>query len=146
MLTADVGRVNEQDATGVLENKKRLLATAIIIATAGGFRLGFAVLFPGNLRRRDALRREGRDAVRLAILAAIMLLAAGLLEGFARQLVQDLETRLIVGVPEPARDNILIANVARAAQWRAALCSGDDLATIAARDGITVKYLLNISL
>ena len=71
--------------------------SAICIATAGGFKLGLAVLFPGNLRRRDAMRKEGRDAVLLAILAAIMLLAAGLLEGFARQLVQDLETRLIVG-------------------------------------------------
>lgn len=71
--------------------------SAIVIATAGGFRLGLAVLFPGNLRRRDALRREGRDAVKLAMLAAIMLVAAGLLEGFARQWVQDLNTRLIVG-------------------------------------------------
>ena len=71
--------------------------SAIIIATAGGFRLGLAVLFPGNLRRRDALRREGRDAVLLALLAAIMLVVAGLLEGFARQLVQDMNTRLIVG-------------------------------------------------
>lgn len=71
--------------------------SAICIATAGGFRLGLAVLFPGNLRRRDALRREGRDAVLLAILAALMLLVAGLLEGFARQLIQDLETRIAVG-------------------------------------------------
>lgn len=71
--------------------------SAICIATAGGFKLGFAVLFPGNLRRRDSLRKHGRDAVLIAILAAIMLLAAGLLEGFARQLIQDLETRLIVG-------------------------------------------------
>ncbi|MFK7944470.1 MAG: stage II sporulation protein M [Paracoccaceae bacterium] len=71
--------------------------SAICIATAGGFRLGLAVLFPGNLRRRDALRETGRDAVLLAILAAIMLVAAGLLEGFGRQLVQDMETRLIIG-------------------------------------------------
>ncbi|MEO1491752.1 MAG: stage II sporulation protein M [Pseudomonadota bacterium] len=71
--------------------------SAICIATAGGFRLGLAVLFPGNLRRRDALRREGRDAVKLAIMAAIMLFAAGLLEGFGRQLVQDLDTRLMIG-------------------------------------------------
>ncbi|MEM1297799.1 MAG: stage II sporulation protein M [Pseudomonadota bacterium] len=71
--------------------------SAICIATAGGFRLGLAVLFPGKRRRRDALRETGRDACLLAILAAIMLLAAGLLEGFGRQLVQDLETRLIVG-------------------------------------------------
>ena len=71
--------------------------SAIVIATAGGFRLGLAVLFPGPLRRRDALKREGRDACLLAIVAAIMLVAAGLLEGYGRQLVQDLHWRLIVG-------------------------------------------------
>ena len=52
-----------------------------------------------------------------------------------------METRLIVGATQPAKDDILIANIARAEQWRTALCNGDDLATIAARDGITVKYL-----
>jgi len=71
--------------------------SAIMIATAGGFRLGFAVLFPGARTRREALRAQGRDAVMLAILAAIMLLAAGLLEGFARQWVQDLNTRIFIG-------------------------------------------------
>ena len=71
--------------------------SAICIATAGGFRLGLAVLFPGNKRRRDALRETGRDAALLAILAAIMLVAAGLLEGFGRQLVQDMNTRLLIG-------------------------------------------------
>ncbi len=71
--------------------------SAICIATAGGFRLGLAVLFPGNMRRRDALRKEGRDAVLIAILAAVMLFVAGLLEGFARQMIQDMETRLAVG-------------------------------------------------
>lgn len=70
---------------------------AIVIATAGGFRLGLAVLFPGPMRRRDALRKEGRDAALLAVLAAMMLVAAGLLEGFARQLVQGLDWRLGVG-------------------------------------------------
>ena len=54
---------------------------------------------------------------------------------------RGVETRLVIGAPHPARDDILIANVARAEQWRAALCNGDELATIAARDGITVKYL-----
>jgi len=71
--------------------------SAIVIATAGGFRLGLAVLFPGPVRRRDALRREGRDAALLAILAALMLVVAGLLEGFGRQLVQDLESRIVIG-------------------------------------------------
>ena len=58
-----------------------------------------------------------------------------------RQRRRGVETRLIIGATQPARDDILIANIARAEQWRAALSSGDDLATIAARDGITVKYL-----
>ncbi len=70
---------------------------AIIIATAGGFHLGMAVLFPGQHTRAEALRRAGRDAAKLAILAAFMLVIAALLEGFARQLVTDLQSRLVIG-------------------------------------------------
>ena len=54
---------------------------------------------------------------------------------------RGVESRLIIGTNQPAKDDILIANIARAVQWRSALCNGDDLASIAARDGITVKYL-----
>ena len=54
---------------------------------------------------------------------------------------RGVESRLIIGVPHPVKDDILIANVARAEQWRMALYKGDDLATIAARDGVPVKYL-----
>ena len=50
-------------------------------------------------------------------------------------------TRLIIGATQSDRDDILIANVARASVWRDALCKGDDLAVIALREGITVKYL-----
>lgn len=71
--------------------------SAIIIATAGGFRLGLAVLFPGQLTRRAALRQEGRDAAKLAIMAALMLVVAALLEGFGRQLVTGLEARIVIG-------------------------------------------------
>ena len=70
---------------------------AIIIATAGGYRLGLAVLFPGRRSRRDALRQEGRDAAKLAVMAGTMLVVAALLEGFARQLITSLEARLIIG-------------------------------------------------
>ncbi len=71
--------------------------SAIIVACAGGFHLGFAILFPGNLTRRDALRRNGRDAVKLAILAALMLVVAAILEGYFRQLVQDPASRITLG-------------------------------------------------
>jgi len=70
---------------------------AIIIATAGGFRLGLAVLFPGQLTRRAALRQEGRDAAKLAIMAALMLVAAAVLEGFGRQLIVDRDLRIFIG-------------------------------------------------
>lgn len=70
---------------------------AIVVATGAGMKLGGAVLFPGRRLRSEALRDEGRDAVKLAVVAGVMLLAAGLLEGFGRQLVQDMNTRLIIG-------------------------------------------------
>ena len=71
--------------------------SAIVIAAAGGFRLGAAFLFPGRLTRGAALRVAGRDAVKLAILAALMLVAAGLLEGFGRQLIQNIYIRFGLG-------------------------------------------------
>jgi len=70
---------------------------ALIIAAAGGFRLGAAVLFPGQRTRGAALRYAGRDAIKLALVAALMLLAAGVLEGFGRQLITDLWSRIIIG-------------------------------------------------
>jgi uncharacterized membrane protein SpoIIM required for sporulation len=71
--------------------------SAIAIACAGGLHLGQAVLFPGEVRRRDALRRNSRDAVKLALLAALMLVVAAVLEGFGRQLVQDPQARFALG-------------------------------------------------
>ena len=54
---------------------------------------------------------------------------------------RGVETCLIIGALQPVKDDILIANIARAEQWRTALCNGDYLTTIAVRDGITGKYL-----
>ncbi|MBO6892190.1 MAG: stage II sporulation protein M [Roseibium sp.] len=71
--------------------------SAICIACGGGLKLGVAMLFPGDLSRAESLRLAGRDAVKLALVAAIMLIAAALLEGFGRQLVQDMTTRYLIG-------------------------------------------------
>lgn len=70
---------------------------AICIACAGGARLGLAVLLPGDPPRAEALRQQGRPAVMLLILAALMLLVAGLVEGFLRQIITDPYTRLAIG-------------------------------------------------
>ena len=71
--------------------------SAIVVAGGGGLLLGQAALFPGRRTRAEALRAVGRDAVHLALVAAMMLFVAALLEGFGRQLVQDLEWRLGLG-------------------------------------------------
>jgi len=71
--------------------------SAICIACGGGIMLGMAVLFPGQQSRAEALRKTGRDAVKLALVAALMLVVAAVLEGFARQLIQDVSTRYVVG-------------------------------------------------
>ncbi|MEE9375749.1 MAG: stage II sporulation protein M, partial [Rhizobiaceae bacterium] len=71
--------------------------TAILLAGAGGLRLASAILFPGKFSRSQALRDAGRDAVKLAILAALMLVVAGLLEGFGRQLITDFWARVSIG-------------------------------------------------
>lgn len=70
---------------------------AICVACGAGVQLGAAILFPGQRSRAASLRHAGRDATKLALIAAFMLVIAALLEGFARQLVQDLNTRLLIG-------------------------------------------------
>lgn len=71
--------------------------SAVCIACAGGLQLGMAALFPGQNSRMASLRHAGRDAVKLALVAALMLVAAALLEGFGRQLVQDIWARYAIG-------------------------------------------------
>jgi len=60
---------------GVLE------LTAIFLAAAGGLLIARAILVPGDLARRDALVVFGKQAVQLVMLAAILLLLAGTIEG-----------------------------------------------------------------
>lgn len=71
--------------------------SAICIACGGGIQMGAAILFPGDRTRREALQRAGRDAVKLALVAAVMLVVAAILEGFFRQTVQDMTARYAIG-------------------------------------------------
>jgi uncharacterized membrane protein SpoIIM required for sporulation len=56
--------------------------TVIFMAGGSGLMLGWAILQPGLLRRRDALALAGRKAVKLVVGAAPLLMIAGLIEGF----------------------------------------------------------------
>ena len=56
--------------------------TAIVISGAAGFRLGLAVIAPGNRSRKAALVAAARPAVRLMYGAALMFTAAAFVEAF----------------------------------------------------------------
>jgi len=55
---------------------------SILIAGGAGFRLGYAMLFPGNLRWKDSVERGGVEATRLISGIIPLLVIAGCLEGF----------------------------------------------------------------
>jgi uncharacterized membrane protein SpoIIM required for sporulation len=55
---------------------------AIWVAGAAGFLLGGSLVSPGDLSRSDALVLSGRMAVRMVGAAAVLLVMAGLIEGF----------------------------------------------------------------
>ncbi len=56
--------------------------SVIIMAGGAGLSLGWAVLRPGLLRRRDALGLAAKRSVRLIVGAVPLLVIAGLIEGF----------------------------------------------------------------
>jgi uncharacterized membrane protein SpoIIM required for sporulation len=55
---------------------------SIIIAGGAGFRLGHAMLFPGELRWRESVARGGIEATQLVSGIIPLLIVAGCLEGF----------------------------------------------------------------
>jgi uncharacterized membrane protein SpoIIM required for sporulation len=67
---------------------------AIWVAGAAGFLLGRAVVAPGTLARSDALVLSGKRAVRMLGGAALLLLVAGMIEGFVSASPGGLPVRL----------------------------------------------------
>jgi uncharacterized membrane protein SpoIIM required for sporulation len=56
--------------------------TAIIIGGAAGMVIGHALVAPGELSRKEALKVAGRDAVRLLLGTVPLFIAAGFIESF----------------------------------------------------------------
>lgn len=71
--------------------------SAIFLGGAAGIHVGRGVLFPGRKSRAARLRENGRRAGQVAMGAVIMLILAGVIEGYFRQAVNVLEWRLIIG-------------------------------------------------
>lgn len=70
---------------------------AIALCGGGGLVLASAIIFPDRETRLDSLARRGRAAGTLIMGAVLMLFVAGLLEGFARELVTDVTARYAIG-------------------------------------------------
>ena len=69
---------------------------AVTLAGAAGFSIGWAVTFPGERSRVDAAAEAGRRGATVMAGVVVMLFVAGLLEGFARQLIQSDLVRLSI--------------------------------------------------
>ncbi|MES1158653.1 MAG: stage II sporulation protein M [Terricaulis silvestris] len=63
--------------------------TAITLSGAAGIRIGWAIAFPGALSRVAAATKAGRQGGVVMLGVIVMLLVAGLLEGFGRQLITN---------------------------------------------------------
>ncbi len=70
---------------------------AILLAGAAGLHIGRAMAFPGNASVLDAAAAAGRRAAQVMTGVVLMLVVAAVLEGFARQLVDNTPARLTVG-------------------------------------------------
>jgi uncharacterized membrane protein SpoIIM required for sporulation len=72
---------------------------AIVLSGAAGFKLGLAIIAPGNRSRRAALVAAAKPAVRIMYGAAVMFLAAALVEAFWSPITQvGFITKIAVGV------------------------------------------------
>jgi uncharacterized membrane protein SpoIIM required for sporulation len=70
---------------------------ASLLGAAAGFRIGWAVLFPGSRSRLDAARAAVQVAGAAMAGVVVMLIFAGLLEGVGRQLIQADMARYAIG-------------------------------------------------
>ncbi|HMO75151.1 MAG TPA: stage II sporulation protein M [Sphingopyxis sp.] len=70
---------------------------AAALSGAAGLRIGAAVVFPGARSRLQAASDAGRTAGKVMVGVILMLLVAGLLEGFGRQLITDTALRYGIG-------------------------------------------------
>ncbi len=69
---------------------------AICVSGAAGFLLGRALIAPGDYSRADALVLSGRLAMRLVGAVIVLLILAGLIEGFISAGTESLPYRLVV--------------------------------------------------
>ena len=71
---------------------------AITLAGAAGLRIGWSLVFAGEMSRLESMSKAGRSAALVVAGVVVMLLVAGLLEGFGRQLITSDTTRYLIAL------------------------------------------------
>lgn len=56
--------------------------SCIMFCAAAGMMIGYAIIDPGDLTRGQALKKKGAEAVRIVVGCAVLLVIAGIIEGF----------------------------------------------------------------
>jgi uncharacterized membrane protein SpoIIM required for sporulation len=72
--------------------------SAIFFSGGAGLRFAWAILHPGELYRRDAIRLAGLQAIQVMFLVAATLTVAGILEAFVSPTLLPVAVKLAIGV------------------------------------------------
>ncbi len=95
-LMAEAGRLDI--FLGLLIPHGLLELTAVFVAAGAGLRVGWTLIDPGPSTRSDALAREGRAAMGIAIGLVVVLLISGIIEGFVTPSGLPTWARIGIGV------------------------------------------------
>jgi uncharacterized membrane protein SpoIIM required for sporulation len=83
---------------GLITPHGLLELTAVFVAAGTGLRLGWAVVDPGRLTRAEALARQGRTVVAIALGLVCVLLVSGVIEAFVTPSGLPTAARIGIGV------------------------------------------------
>ena len=94
--------------------------SAIFFSGGAGLRFAWAILHPGDLYRRDAIRLAGVQAIQVMFLVAASLTVAGILEAFVSPTLLPVGVKLAIGVTTGALlwGYVLFAGTGRLARQR----------------------------
>jgi uncharacterized membrane protein SpoIIM required for sporulation len=95
-LMAEAGRLDI--FLGLLIPHGLLELTAVFVAAGAGLRVGWTLIDPGPHPRADALAREGRAAMGIAIGLVVVLLISGIIEAFVTPSGLPTWARIGIGV------------------------------------------------
>jgi len=83
---------------GLITPHGLLELTAVFVAAGTGLRLGWAVVDPGRLTRAEALARQGRTVVAIALGLVCVLLVSGVIEAYVTPSGLPTWARIAIGV------------------------------------------------